>query len=67
MVVQLILSVALIGVILLQSSKGEGLGSIGGGGSLFHGRAKGLEATLDKLTKVLATAFVVLSVALSIL
>ncbi len=32
MIIQFIVCIALIGAVLLQESKGEGLGSIGGGG-----------------------------------
>jgi preprotein translocase subunit SecG len=67
MVVQLIVSIGLIVVILLQQSKGEGLGSIGGGSQMFHARAKGIEATLESLTKFLAIAFGVLSIVLTVI
>lgn len=67
MVVQLIVSIGLIVVILLQQSKGEGLGSIGGGSQMFHAKAKGIEATLESLTKFLAIAFGVLSIVLTVI
>jgi preprotein translocase subunit SecG len=67
MVVQLIVSIGLIVVILLQQSKGEGLGSVGGGSQMFHAKAKGIEATLESLTKFLAIAFGVLSIVLTVI
>ena len=66
-VVQVIISLALIAVVTLQHSKGEGLGSIGGGARMFFTRAKGMDAVLDKATTVLAVLFMVLSVALTLL
>jgi len=66
MVLQLIVSVSLIVAVVLQRSKGEGLGSIGGGSRLFHYQPKGWEAVLDKVTTGLAIGFMVLSVLLSL-
>lgn len=67
MVVQLLISVGLIAAVLLQESKGEGLGSIGGGGKMFFNQASGSEHALEQATKYLAVGFVVLSIVLSIL
>lgn len=50
-------AVALIAIIVLQPSKGEGLGAIGGGGQMFFSKNKGLEKLLDKATMWLAIAF----------
>jgi len=61
-VLEFILSVLLIVVVLLQQSKGEGLGAIGGGGQLFFGKSKAAEAFLDKATTWLAVAFLVVSI-----
>lgn len=65
MVLQLVLAVALILVVLLQQSKGEGLGSIGGGAQLFFTKSRGLDALLNRLTPYVAGAFLLLSVILS--
>lgn len=57
-----IVSVALIVVVLLQSSKSPGLsGTIGGGAEHLMGKAKarGIDAFLAKLTTVLATLFII--------
>ena len=64
MVLDFILAVALTVVIMLQPSKGEGLGSIGGGGQLFFRRAKGWELLLERATSLLAVLFMALSVLL---
>lgn len=67
MVVQLLISVALIVVVVLQRSKGEGLGSIGGGAQMFFSKSKGFDKVLDKATTGLAVAFMLLSIALALL
>ena len=61
-IAQIIISVALIAAILLQS-KGTGLGSVfGGDGSVFRTR-RGAEKGLFQLTIILAIAFGLLSIA----
>jgi preprotein translocase subunit SecG len=61
-VAQIIISIALIAAILLQS-KGSGLGSVfGGDGSVFRTR-RGAEKGLFQLTIILAIAFGLLSIA----
>ncbi|PJE30828.1 protein translocase subunit secG [Pseudooceanicola antarcticus] len=62
LIVHLILALALIGVVLLQRSEGGGLGMGGGGGT--QGRAAA--TALGKVTWVLAGAFIVTSLALTI-
>jgi preprotein translocase subunit SecG len=61
-ILELTLSVALIVMVALQQSKGEGLGVIGGGGQLFFTKNKGLEAFLEKATTWVAAAFLLVSV-----
>lgn len=66
-VVQALVAAALVGVVLMQRSEGGGLG-IGGGGSpggLMS--ARGAANFLTRATAVLATLFVVLSIALATL
>ena len=61
-IAQIIICVALISAILLQS-KGTGLGSVfGGDGSVFRTR-RGAEKGLFQLTIVLAVVFGLLSIA----
>lgn len=56
-IIHFIAAVAVIGVIVLQGPKGEGLGSIGGGGArLFHG-PKPRETLLLRVTSGLAILF----------
>ncbi len=58
---QIIISVALVTVILMQTKSSGGLGGIfGGDGSLFRTR-RGVEKTLFNFTVVLAVAFLVVS------
>lgn len=64
---QFIISIAVIIIVLAQPSKGEGFGSIGGGGQLFHNKARGWEAILEKLTTYAAVLFMVSSVLLILL
>ena len=61
--VHLILALLLIGVVLLQRSEGGGLG-MGGGGAIS---ARGAATALGKVTWVLAAAFIVTSVTLTIM
>ncbi len=41
MIIQFVVCIALIVAVLMQESKGEGLGSIGGGSRVFASRRKG--------------------------
>ena len=66
----IVISIALIIVVLLQSSKGEGLaGAFGGGsgisGAVFGGR--GAATFLSKATTILAVAFFVSCIVLTLL
>lgn len=63
-VIQIIISLILIGVVLMQSGKTSGLsGSIAGGAESFFGKNKGrtIDALLDRWTSLVATAFAVFS------
>jgi preprotein translocase subunit SecG len=63
-VIHLMVVLAMIGVVLLQRSEGGGLG-IGGGGGFMSSR--GTANVLTRATAILAGAFFVTSLALSIL
>lgn len=66
---QIIFSIAIIVIVLLQSAKQTGLsGSIAGGAETFFGKNKGrtLDAMLSKFTAFAAIAFLITSVALQI-
>ncbi|HHT90431.1 MAG: preprotein translocase subunit SecG [Bacillota bacterium] len=66
MIIQFIVCIALIVAVVLQESKGEGLGSIGGGSRMFFNQRKGSEEILSTATTYLAVGFLVLSVVLSV-
>ncbi len=66
LVIHLLIALALIGVVLLQRSEGGALGIGGGGaGSLFS--ARGVGNTLTRVTAILAVAFFVTSISLTLL
>jgi len=66
MILEAILSIAIIAVVVLQSGKGAGLsGSIAGGAeTLFGGKKKGLDETLAKATIILGLLFAVVTMTL---
>lgn len=65
LIVHLLLAVSLIAVVLLQRSEGGGLGIGGGGGGATSGRPP--TTPMAKVTWGLAIAFIVTSVALTII
>ncbi|MDO4581842.1 MAG: preprotein translocase subunit SecG [Bacillota bacterium] len=65
-IVQCLVALGLIATVLLQSGSSAGLsGSIAGGAETFFGKQKGLNEKLAKLTKILAAAFLVITLALA--
>jgi protein translocase SecG subunit len=56
-IILLIVAFALTAIIILQPSKGEGLGAIGSGGQMFFSKNKALEKLLDKATMWLSIVF----------
>ena len=65
--IHLLLALALIGVVLLQRSEGGGLGLGGGGGGdgIMSGRSAA--SALSKVTWILAVAFIITSMGLTVL
>jgi len=63
---QIIFALSLVIIVLLQSGKQAGLGSISGGAETFFGKNKGrtIDAVLSKYTSFAAIAFLVTSVSL---
>ncbi|MCL6612485.1 MAG: preprotein translocase subunit SecG [Peptococcaceae bacterium] len=62
-----IMCLAVIAVVLLQSGKSAGLsGSIAGGAETFFGKKKGLDELLGKITVVVGILFAVTSVILGL-
>ncbi len=69
LVLHFIVTIALIIIVLLQSSNQSGMsGAIAGGAETFFGKNKGrtIDGILKKLTAVVAVIFIITSVALSL-
>ena len=66
MILEAVISIALIASVVLQSGKSAGLsGSIAGGAeTLFGGKKKGMDELLAKATMVLGAVFGVVTLAL---
>lgn len=64
LITHFVLAFLVIGVILLQGPKGEGLGAIGGSARMFHG-PRPRETLFTRVTAVLSVLFVVTSVLLT--
>ena len=56
LVMEALLGLLMVGLILLHAPKGEGLGGIGGGATLFSGK-RGAESGLDRLTYAVSGLF----------
>ncbi|MGN0506898.1 MAG: preprotein translocase subunit SecG [Lachnospiraceae bacterium] len=68
-VLYVLICIALVAVVLFQESKSQGLsGSINGVAETYWGKNKGrsMEGTLEKITKLLAVLFIVISVVLNL-
>ncbi|WP_417241528.1 preprotein translocase subunit SecG [Celeribacter sp.] len=65
LVVHLIIALCLIGIVLLQRSEGGGLGMGGGAGDAMS--ARGAASALSKMTWILAIAFIITSLTLTVL
>ncbi len=66
LIVHLVISLALVGIILLQGPKGEGLGAIGGSARMFHG-PRPRETLMTRVTAGVSIAFVLTSSTLAYL
>ena len=68
-VLEVIASVALIAVVLLQSGKNSGLGTISGNNENYmsKGKANGIDKMLANSTKWIAAAWLVLTLSLSLI
>ena len=69
LVIQILIAVSLIGIILVQRTSQDGGGLMGGGGSTMGGlfTARGSANLLTRATAILATLFIVNSLALGIM
>ena len=69
-IIQVIFSLAIVAIVMLQSGKSAGLsGAIAGGADTFlaKNKAKSLDAKLAKMTKWVAIAWVLITLALCII
>ncbi len=57
LIVHIVVALALVGIILLQGPKGEGLGAIGGSARLFHG-PRPRETLMLRVTAAFSLLFV---------
>ena len=67
-VIYVLVCIALTIVVLMQEGKSAGLsGAINGVGDTYWGKNKGrsIEGTLEKITKILAALFIIISVVLA--
>jgi len=60
LILEFLISAALILAILIHTPKGEGLGSIGGSARMFNSQ-KGMESGLNKATGVLTVLFFIIA------
>ena len=62
MILDAIISVALIGVILGQEAKSGGMGGMDGGSdTVFSGKARGMDALLARITVILGILFAIIT------
>lgn len=67
-IIHVILSIALIATILLQSGKSAGLsGAISGGAESIFGKKKGMDDLLSRISTWVAIGFLITSLALAYL
>ena len=68
-IIQLIMSVGIVGVVLIQSGRTNGLGSIGGVADSFlsKGKATTLDAKLEKGTAIACGVYMVLCLVISLI
>lgn len=66
-VLLVIVSILMVVLVLLQSSKSNGLGAISGGAEQLFGKqkARGFELVLQRITVVVAVLFFVLTIAVT--
>lgn len=67
-VIYIIICIALVILVLMQEGKTAGLGAVSGAAETYWGKNKGrsMEGAMNKITKYLALAFIVISVLLNL-
>ncbi|MBM4236515.1 MAG: preprotein translocase subunit SecG [Firmicutes bacterium] len=66
-IIYLVLCLALIAAVLLQSGRSAGLGAIAGGAQSLVGKKKGLDEKLGQVTTYLAVAFMLFTIVLVVI
>ncbi len=67
-IVQVVIALAIIATVLLQSGTSAGLsGSIAGGAETFFGKKKGMDEFLSRTTRLLAAVFFAITVIIAII
>jgi len=67
-IIQVLLALALIASVILQSGKAAGLsGAIAGGAETFFGKKKGIDDFLSKITIIVSSAFFLLTLIIAML
>jgi preprotein translocase subunit SecG len=66
-IIYLVVCLALIASVLLQSGRSAGLGAIAGGAQSLVGKKKGLDEKLSKLTTYIAVGFMLFTVVLVVI
>jgi len=67
--IYVVVCIALTIIVLMQEGKSEGLGAINGSGSGSYwekNKGRSMQGTLVKVTKILAAAFIILSLVLNV-
>lgn len=67
-IIFILVSVVLATIVLMQEGKSAGLGVISGAADTYWGKNKGrsLEGKLEKITKILAVAFMLMAIILNL-
>ncbi len=66
-IIYLLLCLALIASVLLQSGRSAGLGAIAGGAQSLVGKKKGLDEKLSKVTTFVAIVFMLFTIVLVVI
>lgn len=62
-IIMILASVIIVGVVAIQDPKGDGITALGGGNSyLGNNNDRSMDATLNKLTKILTITFFVVTI-----
>jgi preprotein translocase subunit SecG len=68
MILEVLVSIGLITTILMQSGRASGLsGAIAGGAQSLLGKKKGLDEFLGKVSMVLAAAFLIITMLITVI